>query len=96
MSDKVPTTGHAHLAQSPPDRACLLLPEIEGQELLVLVEFAQILSLLLVCNGQDAGDGFPDSVPVQQSDQFRSVKYGGDEHSGELRGRSSSDLLHPE
>lgn len=43
----------AHLGQSPSDCARLLWPEIKRKEFLVLVEFTEVLALLLVHHSQD-------------------------------------------
>lgn len=53
-----------HLGQFPSDRAGLLWAEVEGEELLVLVELAQVLTLLLVDDGQDTGDATADAGAV--------------------------------
>ena len=50
------------LAQPPPDRPRLLGAQIEGQVLLLRVEEAQLLSLVGVDDGEDAGDGFAEVV----------------------------------
>lgn len=42
------------------DSAGLLDTEIQGQELLALVELTEVLARLLVGDGQDTGDGFAD------------------------------------
>ncbi len=46
------------LAQPPPDRSGLLWAQVEGEVLLLRVEKAQLLSLVGVDDGEDAGDRF--------------------------------------
>ncbi len=46
------------LAQPPPDRSGLLWAQVEGEVLLLCVEKAQLLSLVGVDDGEDAGDRF--------------------------------------
>ena len=44
------------LAQPPPDRAGLLSTQVEGKIFLLLVEEAELLALVRVDDGEDAGD----------------------------------------
>ena len=44
------------LAQAPPDRSGLLGAQVEGEVFLLLVEDAELLSLVRVDDGEDAGD----------------------------------------
>lgn len=44
------------LGQAPPDRAGLFGSQVEGEVLLLLVEDAELLSLVRVDDGEDAGD----------------------------------------
>ena len=44
------------LAQPPPDRAGLFGAQVEGQVFLLLVEEAELLALVRVDDGEDAGD----------------------------------------
>ena len=59
--------GETHLRQTSPDGASLLRSEVKGEVLLVLVELAKVLPLLLVRDGQDAGDRLADSVAARVS-----------------------------
>ena len=44
------------LAQPPPDRSGLLGAQVEGQVFLLLVEDAELLALVRVDDGKDAGN----------------------------------------
>lgn len=53
------------LGEPPPDRAGLLVAEVEGEVLRVLVELAEVVTLLLVDDGEDAGDRLADGRAVE-------------------------------
>lgn len=52
------------LTQPPSNRSCLLWSQIERQVLLFGVEKAQLLALVGVDDGENAGDGFAEVVTV--------------------------------
>lgn len=54
----------AHLRESPADGAGLLGAEVEGQVLLVLVKFSDVLALLLVHDRENTGDGLANTIAV--------------------------------
>ena len=54
--------GKAHLCQPPADGTGALGAEVEGEVLLALVEVTQVLALLLVRDGQNAGNRLADTV----------------------------------
>jgi len=54
------------LGQAAADGAGLLGPEVKGQVLLVLVEQAELGTLLRVDDGEDAGDRLADIVAVRE------------------------------
>lgn len=56
----------AHLGKCPSERTGLLGTEIEGLVLLALVEFPQVRALLLVDDGEDAGDALADNADSRQ------------------------------
>ena len=56
------------LAQSSADGTGLLCAEVEGKVLLVLVEDAQLRTLVDVDDGQDASDGLADVMAIRQSE----------------------------
>lgn len=58
--------GGTHSSQSPPDSTSLLRPEVKGEVLLVLVELAEVLALLSVNNGKDAGNRLADGGADRQ------------------------------
>ena len=53
-----------HLGQSPADGTGALGAEVEGEVLLALVEVTQVLALLLVRHGQNAGNRLADAVAI--------------------------------
>lgn len=61
------------LGQSPTLRAGELGPEIERKVLLLLVEDAELMTLVLVDDGEDAGDGFADVVAEYSISIFTST-----------------------
>lgn len=54
------------LAQPPPNRSCLLWSQVERQVLLLGVEKTQLLALIGVDDGENAGDGFAEVVTVMR------------------------------
>jgi hypothetical protein len=90
------------------DRARLLGAEVKREVLLLLVELAQVLALLLVCDRQDACDALPDGVTISLARAKKKKKKSSaseyvyikddlkDVHPGELSRRTASDLLHTE
>ena len=50
------------LAQAPPNRTSLFWSQVERQVLLLCVEEAQLLALVGIDNGKDAGNGFAEVV----------------------------------
>lgn len=53
-----------HRSQAASDGASLLGSEVQWEILLALVKLPQVLASLLVCDGQNAGDGLADSVAI--------------------------------
>ena len=54
--------GRLVLGQLPSDRSGLLVSEVKGHVLGVLVELPEVVSLLLVDDGEDSGDRLSNSV----------------------------------
>ena len=68
MEVKNRQSGHiltTYLGQTSPDGTSLLGAEVEGKVLLLLVEFAEVLPLLLVHDGQDTSDRLADGVATR-------------------------------
>lgn len=61
------------LSQPPPNRTSLLWSEIEREELLLSVEETELLALVGVDDGEDAGDGFADVVAGENQGQLLHV-----------------------
>jgi hypothetical protein len=55
------------VGQSSPDSPGLLVSEVEGEVFRLLVELSEVLSLLLVDDGEDSGDGLSDAVAEGRS-----------------------------
>lgn len=55
------------VGQSSPDSPGLLVSEVEGEVFRLLVELSEVLSLLLVDDGEDSGDGLSDAVAAGRS-----------------------------
>ena len=57
----------AYLGEATTNGAGLLVSEVEGEELLVLVVFPEVLASLLVHDGQYPGDRLADGVAINRS-----------------------------
>lgn len=55
------------VGQSSPDSPGLLVSEVEGEVFRLLVELSEVLSLLLVDDGEDSGDRLSDAVAEGRS-----------------------------
>jgi len=89
-----------NLGELSADCTGLLWSEIKREVLLALVEFAQVLALLRVHNGQDAGNRLADTITIGQ--EIRSVMKiekaicfgcGRDYENGQLAARTRTRIL---